>query len=138
MTRPDDEDTALSRTVASTATLKLARLHTIDPFYTPLEERFERITRLARQALKVPIAAITVVQDDRQWFKSVAGLDVSELPLDKSLCTEVLKEGRLVAVPDTLHDLYLMSNRLACGGPRIRFDAGAPIRNATGRTSGTF
>ncbi len=138
MTRPDDEDTALSRTVASTATLKLARLHTIDPFYTPLEERFERITRLARQALKVPIAAITVVQDDRQWFKSVAGLDVSELPLDKSLCTEVLKEGRLVVVPDTLHDLYLMSNPLVCGGPRIRFYAGAPIRNASGRTIGTF
>src|SRR5690606_4213082 len=138
MTRPDDEDTALSRTVASTATLKLASLHTIDPFYTPLEERFERITRLARQAPKVPIAAIPVVQDDRQWFKSVMGLEVTELPLDKSLCTEVLKDARTVIVPDTLEDLYLMSNPLVCGGPRIRFYAGAPIRNADGKTIGTF
>jgi diguanylate cyclase (GGDEF)-like protein len=137
MTEPEDE-TALSRTVASTATLKLASLHTIDPFYTPLEERFERITRLARRALQVPIAAITVVQDDRQWFKSIAGLDLSELPIDKSLCAEVLKEARVVVVPDAHHDLYLMSNPLVCGGPRIRFYAGAPLKNADGRTIGTF
>lgn len=135
---PTDDETALTRTVASTATLQLAGLHTIDPFYTPLEERFERITRLARRALKVPIAAITVVQDDRQWFKSVAGLQLTELPLDKSLCAEVLKEDRLIIVPDTEKDLYLMSNPLVCGAPKIRFYAGVPIRNAAGKTIGTF
>ena len=75
----DEGDTALSRTLASTATLKLAKLHSLDPFYTPLEERYERITRLARRALSVPIAAITIVQGDRQWFKSVAGWQISEL-----------------------------------------------------------
>lgn len=135
---PSDDETALTRTVAGTATLKLAKLHTLDPFYTPLEERFERITRLARRALKVPIAAITVVQDDRQWFKSVAGLQVTELPLSKSLCAEVLKEDRLVVVHDTEKDLYLMSNPLVCGGPKIRFYAGVPLRNSDGRTIGTF
>ncbi len=133
-----DDDTALTRTVASTATLKLASLHSIDPFYTPLEERFERITRLARRALKVPIAAITVVQDDRQWFKSIAGLALTELALDKSLCVPVLKEGRPVIVPDTRLELDLMSKPLVCGNPGIRFYAGAPIRNADGNTIGTF
>ncbi|HEX7063279.1 MAG TPA: sensor domain-containing diguanylate cyclase [Woeseiaceae bacterium] len=137
MTGPED-DTALTRTVASTATMKLASLHSIDPFYTPLEERFERITRLARRALKVPIAAITVVQGDRQWFKSISGLSLTEMPVDKSLCAPVLKENRPIIVSDTQLELDLMSKPLVCGNPGIRFYAGAPIRNADGNTIGTF
>jgi diguanylate cyclase (GGDEF)-like protein len=133
-----DDETALSRTFASTATLKLASLHALDPFYTPLEERFERITRLARRALDVPIAAITVVQGDRQWFKSVAGLQVAELPMSRSLCGEVVREGRQVIVPDTRDDLYLMNNPLVCGTPGIRFYAGFPLRDSERRTIGTF
>jgi diguanylate cyclase (GGDEF)-like protein len=137
VTKPDD-DSFLSRTFASTATLKLANLHSLDPFYTPLEERFERITRLARHALKVPMAAITVVQDGRQWFKSVAGLQVSELPVDKSLCVEVLKGNKPVIVPDTLDDPRLKDNPLVSGKPNIRFYAGFPIRNSESQTIGTF
>jgi diguanylate cyclase (GGDEF)-like protein len=133
-----DDDTTLSRTVASTATLKIASLHSLDPFYTPLEERFERITRLARRALDVPIAAITVVEDGRQWFKSVAGLQVTELPLEKSLCTEVLRDGCAVIVPDTLQDLYLSENPLVCGKPKIRFYAGAPLKDSGKKTVGTL
>lgn len=133
-----DDEPVLSRTVASTATLRLANLYTLDPFYTPLEERFERITRLARRALDVPIAAITVVQGDRQWFKSVAGLQVTELPMSRSLCAEVLKESKQIIVPDTLGDLYLMSNPLVCGKPNIRFYAGFPIRDSESKTIGTF
>ena len=135
---PADEETALSRTVASTATLKLANLHSLDSFYTPLEERFERITRLARRALAVPIAAITVVQQERQWYKSVAGLQVTELPLSRSLCGEVLREGKAIVIPDTLDDLYLMNNPLVTGKPGIRFYAGFPIRNSDRRVVGTF
>lgn len=133
-----DEETALSRTVASTATLKLANLHSLDPFYTPLEERFERITRLARRALNVPIAAITVVHGDRQWFKSVSGWQVTELPMTRSLCAEVIREGRQMVVPDTLEDLYMMSSPLVCKAPKIRFYAGFPIRDSEGKTIGTF
>jgi diguanylate cyclase (GGDEF)-like protein len=133
-----DDETALSRTVASTATLKLANLHSLDPFYTPLEERFERITRLARRALNVPIAAITVVQEDRQWFKSVSGWQVTELPMSKSLCAEVIREGRLMVVPDTLEDLYMMSSPVVWKPPKIRFYAGFPIRDSEGKTVGTF
>ncbi len=137
MTGSDDE-TALSRTFASTATLKLASLHALDPFYTPLEERYERITRLARRALDVPIAAITVVQGERQWFKSVAGLQVAELPMSKSLCGEVIREGRQIIVADTRDDLYLMNNALVRGKPEIRFYAGCPLRDSDRRTVGSF
>ena len=133
-----DDETALSRTVASTATLKLANLHSLDAFYTPLEERFERITRLARRALTVPIAAITVVQGERQWFKSVSGWQVTELPLKNSLCAEVVREGKQMIVPDTLEDLYMMSNPLVCNKPKVRFYAGFPIRDSEKRTLGTF
>jgi len=132
------EETALSRTVASTATLKLANLHSLDPFYTPLEERFERITRLARRALNVPIAAITVVQGDRQWFKSVIGWQVTELPISKSLCIVVIEKGEPVIVENALDDLYLMGNPLVCRKPKFRFYAGYPINDSDGRTIGTF
>ena len=134
----DKEESALTRTLASTATIKLAKLHALDPFYTPLEERFERLTRLARRALSVPIAAITIVQGDRQWFKSVAGLEITELPTAKSLCGAVLKEGKPVIVKDALEDLDLMSNPLVLGEPKIRFYAGHPIKDSDGKTIGTF
>jgi diguanylate cyclase (GGDEF)-like protein len=134
----DEQDTALSRTLASTATMKLAKLHSLDPFYTPLEERFERITRLARRALSVPIAAITIVQGNRQWFKSVAGWQISELPMSKSLCGEVLKVGKPVIVKNALEDLDLMNNPLVLRKPKIRFYAGYPIKDSDGKTTGTF
>ncbi len=134
----DKEESALTRTLASTATIKLAKLHALDPFYTPLEERFERLTRLARRALSVPIAAITIVQGDRQGFKSVAGLEITELPMAKSLCGAVLKEGKPVIVKDALEDLDLMSNPLVLGEPKIRFYAGHPIKDSDGKTIGTF
>lgn len=132
------DQTGLSRTIASTATLKLASIHKLDPFYTPLEERFERITRLAQRALNLPVAAITLVEDDRQWFKSVAGWGISELPLEKSLCREVLTTGNEIVVEDTLHDLYLMDNPYVRKKPKFRFYAGHPIKDSTGATVGTF
>ena len=134
----DKEESALTRTLASTATIKLTKLHALDPFYTPLEERFERLTRLARRALSVPIAAITIVQGDRQWFKSVTGWEITELPMAKSLCGAVLKEGKPVIVKDALEDLDLMSNPLVLGEPKIRFYAGHPIKDSDGKTIGTF
>ncbi|MDH3546128.1 MAG: sensor domain-containing diguanylate cyclase [Gammaproteobacteria bacterium] len=133
-----DDATPLSSDLASTATMKLASLHSLDPFYTPLEERFERITRLAGRALGVPVAAITIVKDDRQWFKSVTGWPVTELPMSKSLCAEMLKKGEALVVEDTLNDLYLMSNPLVCRGPKFRFYAGYPMKDITGDTIGSF
>ena len=136
---PSDRDPPLDDELASAETLTLAQLHTHDPFfYTPLEERFERITRLACRALDVPVAAITVVHDDRQWFKSVTNWEVNELPLEKSLCAEVVKTGRQIIAQDTHDDLYLMSNPFVCNGPKFRFYAGFPLKDADGNTMGTF
>ncbi|MDH3614500.1 MAG: sensor domain-containing diguanylate cyclase [Gammaproteobacteria bacterium] len=133
-----EEAIPLSSDIASTATLRLASLHSLDPFYTPLEERFERITRLAGRALAVPVAAITIVQKNRQWFKSVTGWPVTELPMSKSLCAEVIKNGESIIIEDTLNDLYLMSNPLVCNGPKFRFYAGYPLKDVDGTTIGSF
>ena len=86
-------DTKLTKTFASTETLKIANIHSLDLFYTPLEERFERITRIARRALQVPVAAITLLSDEKQWFKSAAGWGVSELPRAHSLCRLTVEQN---------------------------------------------
>ena len=96
--------TELSRTIASTATIKLANLPMTDLFYTPLEARFERITRIARRALQVPVAAITLLNAEKQWFKSAAGWGVSELPREHSLCRLTVEGTELLTIPDTLKD----------------------------------
>src|ERR1043165_4281427 len=95
-------DTKLTKTIASTATLKIANIHSLDLFYTPLEERFERITRVARRAMQVPVAAITLLNEEKQWFKSAAGWGISELPRSHSLCRLVVEEGRPLTIADTL------------------------------------
>ena len=97
-------DTLLSKTIASTATLKIANIHSHDLFYTPLEERFERITRLARRALHAPVAAISLLNEDKQWFKSAAGWGISELPRDQAICKLTVEANQILMIGDTLED----------------------------------
>ena len=97
-------DTLLSRTIASTATLKIANIPWLDLFYTPLEERFERITRIARRALHSPVAAISLLNEDKQWFKSAAGWGISELPRDEAICKLTVDAKQIVMIGDTLAD----------------------------------
>lgn len=131
-------DTNLTKTIASTATLKIANIHSLDLFYTPLEERFERITRLARRALQVPVAAVTLINDEKQWFKSVAGWGVSELPREQTLCRLTADECRLVIVPDTATDPRTADCPLVVSAPRFRAYAGHPLLDEHGSISGTF
>jgi len=134
----DEEASKLSRTLASTATLKLAEMHTIDIFYTPIEERFERITRLARRVLDVPIAAVTLLNNEKQWFKSVSGWEISELPVEASLCAQILAEDRVCIAADTKTDDRFSDHPLVTGPPEFRFYAGYPLHDADGMTAGTF
>lgn len=133
-----DEGNWLSRTIASTATLKLAHPPLLDLFYTPLEERFERITRLARRTLSVPVAAITLVNAEKQWFKSVAGWSVSELPRRASLCTLTLERNDLHVIADTHADPRTRHHPLVVATPKFRFYAGFPLTDPTDMTVGTF
>ena len=130
--------TKLTRTIASTSTLKLAGMHVVDVFYTPLEERFERITRLARRSLNVPVAAITCVSTDKQWFKSVAGWAVTELPVSHSLCPLTLEENRICVINDTQADSRTSEHPLVIKKPNFRFYAGYPLQESSGLAVGTL
>jgi diguanylate cyclase (GGDEF)-like protein len=134
----ETELTELSRTLASTETLQLAEIHSLDAFYTPIEERFERITRLGRVALSTPIVAITAVTLDTQWFKSVSSWNVSQIPLAESLCERTVREGRTVVVSDLSKSRNYMTHPLVAKAPNFRFYAGVPLRNAKGSVIGTL
>ncbi|WP_321815240.1 MULTISPECIES: sensor domain-containing diguanylate cyclase [unclassified Paraburkholderia] len=94
---------------------------------TPPEDRFDRITRLARRLFNVPIAAITLVDSGRQWFKSHPGLDVSETSRDVSFCGHVILGDELFFVNDASIDSRFADNPLVTGNPNIRFYAGCPL-----------
>lgn len=130
--------TSLTQSLASTATVRLASLHKMAIFYTPLEERFERISRLGKRAMDSRVAAVSLVTKDKQWFKSVLGWRVSELPLEESLCRHVIAAGQPLIVPDTLADERFAESRFVSAGPKFRFYAGYPIKDADGRLIGTF
>ena len=76
---------------------------------------------MAQRALAVPVAAITAVRDNRQWFKSVVGWQINELPLEKGLCGPVIRDGRALIVPDTLADPLFANQAIVTGPPKFRF-----------------
>lgn len=113
-------------------------LHQLQILDTPIEERFERITRAARQMLKMPIAAISLVDAARQWFKSVQGFDVCETSREDSFCAHALLGADLLVVRDARQDPRFADNPLVRDDPWIRFYAGAPLLAAGGLPVGTL
>lgn len=138
MLQHGNDASGLSKTIASTATMKLAHPPMLDLFYTPLEERFERITRIARQALRVPVAAITLLNAEKQWFKSASGWSIAELPADLSMCRLTLEQNGLQVIPDTRADPRTAKHPLVVSKPKFRFYAGHPLADGNGLVAGTF
>lgn len=102
----------------------LRKLHLLD---TPPEERFDRLVNLTQLIFKVPIAYISMVEADRQWFKSVQGLAVTQTPRDISFCQYPILFMKPLIVPNTLEDERFAQNPLVAHAPKVRFYAGAPI-----------
>lgn len=105
---------------------------------TPPEERLDRITRIATNFFNVPIALVTLVDTERQWFKSCQGLDVSETPRSISFCGHAILGDTAMVVPDTLRDPRFVDNPLVEKEPCIRFYAGYPLSAADGSKLGTL
>ncbi|WP_148861208.1 GAF domain-containing protein [Marinobacter fonticola] len=105
---------------------------------TPIEERFERITRLAQKYFGVSIAAITLVDEDRQWFKSIQGLATRETERRISFCGHVIVEDALLVIDDASRDERFADNPLVAGHPHIRFYAGVPLRTPNRTPIGTL
>ena len=113
----------------------LVSLYLLD---TQPEERFDRITRLACKVFHVPIALLSLVDSDRQWFKSRQGLSVQQTSRADSICAHtILREG-VMLVPDTLEDARFADNPLVIGAPHVRFYAGYPIHSPDGARVGTL
>ncbi|WP_167854892.1 GAF domain-containing protein [Mangrovimicrobium sediminis] len=102
------------------------------------EERFDRLARLASVILDTPVAVMSLVDRERQWFKAMVGLTAREYPRDSSFCGHTILQETTMVVPDALEDERFRNNPLVVTDPNIRFYAGQPIKSPDGRTIGTL
>jgi diguanylate cyclase (GGDEF)-like protein/PAS domain S-box-containing protein len=116
---------------------RLDALDSLAVLDTPAEPRFDRFTRLATLTFGVPIALVSLVDRDRQWFKSRCGLDVDETPRSIAFCSHAVAQDELLVVEDALLDPRFAGNPLVTGAPHIRFYAGQPLR-CDGHAVGTL
>lgn len=117
---------------------RLQALEAAQCAFVPREERFDRITRTVRRLLKVPIALISIVEEDVQWFRSVQGLTIDQTDRDVSFCGHAIAAGKLLLVPDTHRDPRFRDNPLVTGEPFIRSYLGVPLQLAPGVRAGTL
>ncbi|EMP56756.1 sensory box/GGDEF/GAF/EAL domain protein [Marinobacter santoriniensis NKSG1] len=117
---------------------RLAALKRLGILDTPPEERFDRLTRIARAHYGVKTALFTVVDQDRQWFKAREGIDLEETPRSVAFCDFAIRQDRPLIVEDATLDPRFMKNPLVTGSPHIRFYAGIPIREPSGFKIGSL
>lgn len=117
---------------------RLAALEATGLYFSPAEERFDRITRLASHLLETPIALVTLVGDTHQWFKSAQGLAANETPREVAFCAHAIAAGDGLVVEDALQDTRFARNPLVTGEPHVRAYAGTVIRAPGGQPLGTL
>ena len=117
---------------------RLCALRRYDVLDTEPEPGFEKITNLVQSIFDVPIAAVSLIDSERQWFKSIQGLDATETPRSVSFCTHTIKERECVVVADARQDARFADNPLVSGPPFIRAYAGAPLETPEGYNVGAL
>ena len=114
----------------------LADYHVLD---SAPEDAFDDLAKLAGQICGCPIALVTLVAEDRQWFKARVGIDGTETPREQSFCAHAILDAMSVMiVPDATRDMRFADNPLVTSNPNIRFYAGAPLLTPQGLPVGTL
>jgi len=116
--------------------VRLAALHGYDVLDTPPEEQFDRITRLAKTVLQMPFVLVSLIDRDRQWFKSNQGMRVSQTPRADSFCTYTILQDEPMIVTDALLDGRFAGLPMVTGEPHIRYYIGIPLRTKSGHNIG--
>jgi len=117
---------------------RIVSLRELNILDTEPEERFDRITRIAAALFDVPMAVISLVDENRQWFKSCAGSNAKETSRDAAFCAHVVYNREPMIVPDAFQDVRFADNPLVINEPRIRFYAGYPLMLDDGSCIGTL
>lgn len=125
-------------TINAEEALRLSALRQYNVLDTPTEDDFDVFTTLAVNFFQVPIAIITLVDENRQWFKSSVGLTVRETPRAVAFCAHTIQHKNLFIVKDALQNSLFARNPLVLGDPKIRFYAGAPLVTPEGFVLGTM
>jgi len=107
--------------------IRIETLRSLNILDTPSEERFDRLTRLAKRLFAVPIAMVSLIDVNRQWFKSCIGANFKETPRNISFCGHAILGNDILIIPDATLDQRFYDNPLVTDEPKIRFYAGVPL-----------
>lgn len=119
--------------------MRTEALHALGVLDTSREERYDQVVRLARTVFDVPMAAVNLVDTDRQWTKAEVGLDgLQRTPLVESMCRYTIREPGTMVVPDAAADQRFHDNRFVRRAPFVRFYAGHPLRAPGGERVGSL
>ena len=117
---------------------RIISLMKLDLLDTPPEERFDQLTSCATKIFNVPISTLTLIDANREWFKSCQGLSVTEGDRAISFCVHALVEDEILVISDTTKDKRFADNPMVIGEPYIRFYAGVPIMSSDDQRIGVF
>lgn len=117
---------------------RVAALKSYQVLDTPAEAEFDAIVQEAAEAFDTPIALVSLIDENRQWFKAKVGLDATHTPRSISFCTHAIEGDDVFVIQNAEQDERFAANSLVTGDPNIRFYAGAPLKTPTGRRVGTL